>query len=411
MKFKQSFLIGVAVVLLHFIITTSVVGQHSVILPDSPPTPPLPYVAEKDHYSGPACVQMILNSCPDLTKRQYHSQDNIYASILIHNDEPTSWFSDPSGIEGALEDPVFFPCGSWIDYSNVTKSYVLGKMLYYMNTQRYLTPVSIGNGEHWVIVIGYQTDAVPPITGSVTLHNVLYYDPQVGTLSPFGWVSGTAWLNTSEFWGTSHSKPGSSWNNKFISVIEPPEVNIEILVVDWIVSGPILPPIRIERNVYQWLEEIRTRGLLPGPFKELDEYIRIEKPILVKAEDYSYYLVSFKNRHFAAIFNAYNGSFEEIRYFREPQNYVADLQTMTTRINQTFSSYKAELVKLAAPNLRYDPKLAMVGRFSPTWEVEAEIKNARGKKQKMPILLNATGKVIKGVETVKKDYMLEMKKR
>lgn len=42
-------------------------SAYSLMLPDSPPSPALPYLAAQDHYSGPACVQMILNSCPNVS--------------------------------------------------------------------------------------------------------------------------------------------------------------------------------------------------------------------------------------------------------------------------------------------------------------------------------------------------------
>lgn len=104
MKAKHVLLVGLTAALLLPTLATRPAAAYSVLLPDVQPSPSLPYVAEKDHYSGPAGIQMILNSCPNTAARHYHDQDNMYISIMLHNAEPATWFSDPSGIKGALED-------------------------------------------------------------------------------------------------------------------------------------------------------------------------------------------------------------------------------------------------------------------------------------------------------------------
>lgn len=399
MKIKYILLMIMAVGLSPLMFTATAVA-YSLMLPDTPCDPPLCYTAEADHYSGPACVQMVLNACPDPSARHYNDQDDIYTSILSHNAEPTMWFSDPSGVEGALEDPVFSPCGNWVDYSSMDNNYVLGKMFYWMKTTRYLSPASVGSSEHWVTIVGYHTDVEPPYSGPVTLIDIFFCDPLPGNQSSV-WVSGTLWLNNPEYWGVPLNKPGSSWHNKYIAIIEPPGARPRVIVPRWILEGRILPVETIERYLYRWLEEVREKQLAQGPFKILQEDIRIDRPILVKTPKYSYYLIPFRNRRLAAIFNAYNGSFEEFRYFQKPQRYIIDPTTINTRLRKTLRAYQAEIIKISTLELRYDPELALVGRFSPIWEVQAVVRDAKGKDHELPISLNIGGEVISGLERLR----------
>lgn len=400
MRTKKVFLMCLAVGIFYFLFFANAYA-YFLMLPIMPPSPPFPYTAEKDHYSGPACVQMILNSCPDIAERNFHSQDDIYSSILAHNIEPSIWFSDPKGIEGALEDSIFSPCGNWVDYSNTDKNYVLGKMLYYLKAQQYLTPVSVGENERWVVVFGYETDVEPSSpSSSVTLLNVFYYDPIPGSQA-YGWKSGTAWLNTVDCWGVPLNKPGSSWHNKYIAVIEPPEVSIKVIVRRWVLKGRILPLERIEQYFRRWLNYVRQKELARGPFEILSKDVKAEKPILVKTPKYSYYLVPFKDRRLAAIFNAYDGSFEEFRYFQKPRRYTVDRKIIKNRLSDILRTYKAEVTEIQAPSPLYDPELALAGRFSPTWQVQAIVKDARGISHKLLISVDDAGKVVRGLKKIK----------
>ena len=45
-------------------LTSSDLTQHDFLPESVPADPPLPYVAEQDHYGGPATLQMVLNACP-----------------------------------------------------------------------------------------------------------------------------------------------------------------------------------------------------------------------------------------------------------------------------------------------------------------------------------------------------------
>ncbi len=397
MKTKMILAGALASVLLSLVLAVDA-GAYNVLLPDDICSPATPYLAEQDHYSGPACVQMALNCCPTVTQRTLHTQNALYTSILTHNSEPPAlgWFSDPAGIEDTLEDPALAPCGHWVDMSDTDKAKVLGRVLYWLKTQRYFTPVSIGAGEHWVNVIGYQSNVEPSSSSStVTLTDIFFYDPLPGGSSS-GWVSGTTWLTAAEYWGVSHNRTGSAWHGKYIAIVEPPPVNIQVVADDWVLTGPVLPPDTILHRVRQWLATVPNTET-PGPFEALRQDAQPRQPLLVTAEDYSYYLVELEDRRFAAVFNAYDGSFEEIRAFDQPRPTFFDPEPVADRLQAALRDYGVEPLSVQAPLLAHRGEVSPAGRISPRWELSARVRDAEGAKT-VTFRLNAAGQVVTGLD-------------
>lgn len=368
------------------------------MLPDDPCSPGLPYLAEQDNYGAAACVQMALNACPDVLARNYLDQDAIFASITAHNTETTWVTGDPSGVRGALEDSIFSPCGNWLNRSNTNKSTVLGEMLCWMCSFRYLTPVSIGSSEHWVIVYGCETDANPcPSSTPVTLLKVFYYDPIDASDNM---VSGIVWEGDSAHWGVPLNKPTSSWHNHYLAVIEPPAYPVVVRVPEWVLSGPVLSIAKIKDYCHRWLKEQQIPDHAGRAFAVLKEPLEIDTPILVDADTYKYYLITFKNRRVVAVFNAYSGSFEEFRQFKQPQNYILDPKTIRKNLAKTFEKYKTKNFKIQEPQFKYRSALVQTGRISPTWQAAASVTDFYGKKHELTVSLNSAGQVIKGLETL-----------
>ncbi|UCH93714.1 MAG: hypothetical protein JSV88_26075 [Candidatus Aminicenantes bacterium] len=375
---------------------------YSVLLPDVMPPETLPYIATADHYNGAACVQMALNTCPNVVERQYHpDQLYLYNQILSHDAELGLWFSNPEGLRATLMDSYLTPCGNWVDYSNSDRDSVIGAMLYWLDHSRYLVPVSITDAEKWVAVCGFHSDVQPTTTTyDVELYRVFLYDPTPGATFPFAMVDASVWESDAQYWEVPFNNPASSWHDKYIAIIEPPPVNIKVKIPEWVLEGPILPVEDIRKAFYGWLEEVRREDIAKGPFEILAKPHEIGKPFLVDAGKYKYYMVPFKDRRLVATFNAYNGRFEEFRQFKQPQNYILDSKTIRKNLAKTFKKYKTKDFKIQKPQFKYRSALAQTGRFSPTWQVAANVTDVKGKKHELTVSLNSAGHVIKGLEAL-----------
>lgn len=407
--FVQQFFTVLAVLAISLAFPTAS-GAYERILPIVPPPAPfpggplLPYEMISDLHSGPACIQMTLNSCPKIAQRKYHeNQKDLLELISDNNPEPGMWFSSPAGMLAALMEPSLSPCGSWIDSSNSNRETAINELVYYMEKYRYLSPVSISKKEYWVAVCGFVTDK-DPTTGTpqkpAILESIYWYDPKPGGEEGYNITSGALWKSLDEFWGVPHDKLGSRWHNKYIAIVEPPQAEVHITIPEWKKEGPILAVEHIETKFYRWLEKVKSENLAIGPFKSLARTQKMGTPLLVNAGEYQYYIVPFKNRRMAAIFNAYSGEFEEFRQFRQPLKYVMDPKRIRQNLKKTLGKYKVKNIDIKAPEFKYRRNLASVRRFSPTWQVKANVTDINGKKHTLDVVLDNAGQVFRGLDVL-----------
>jgi hypothetical protein len=47
---------------------------------------------------------------------------------------------------------------------------------------------------------------------------------------------------------------------------------------------------------------------------------------------------------------------------------------------------------------RYNPREAQAGRFSPTWQVQTQLRDYLGRPRELEMVLNSEGRIIKGLE-------------
>lgn len=405
MKSANVFRTALVAVVLQSVIASPALAfyWYDFLLPETPSAPPLPYLAKNgmDHYSGPACVQMALNACPNPLSRGYHSQDDIYASIMAHNAEPTAWFSNPIGMRGALEDPMFSGCGYWLDKSSTDKHAVLGKVLSWMRLYEYLTPVSIGKNEHWVVIFGCRTDLpsdIWPFGQVVLVHSLLFYDPLAADgPSAFNMVGTGVWLNDAAYWGGPHKKPGSGWHNKYLAVIDPPG-QIQLAAEPLLREGPILPAEEISERFRVWVDEMRGTDIAehyPEAFGDMGAV----RPADVDAGDYVYYIVSSDDQRTAVIFNAYDASFEEMRYSPQPHQMIADQGLAREALSEALLILGVEVLDISTPTLHYDPELAPIRRFTPVWKAQVVAQDDRGGFE-TEVIMDYSGAVLSGLEVI-----------
>lgn len=375
---------------------------YSKYLPATAPSPPLPYVADTDYYSGPASVQMALNSCPDTTARNYVPQSTIYSVITAHNSE-VGWYCDPNGVEAALEkDFAYSSCGTWSDVSSTVQNDALVSMLYWIDRREYLAAASIGSSEHWVAVAGFAIDgaSAPPSSGTVVLQWICLHDPIASTPSSC-MVSGSTWLTDPFYWGTPHNRPGSSWDNKYIAVVEPPGADVQVISEEPLREGQILDQEVVAEIFLETLYSMRrTKGcpsqiLFQYPLNEL----KLHTPLLVDAGGYQYYWIPTEHpSQLAAVVNAYDGSIEEIRAFEQEQRYILDPNRISAIFEEAISRHIPSLLAISHPQLVHRPALSQIGRTAPIWEALAIFEDTKGEVQELPLHLSIAGETIRRAE-------------
>jgi len=376
-------------------------GQY-VLTRSVPPLPPVspayPYSADYDWYSGAAAVQMALNGCASSSARTLIPQTTIYNEIQSYNSEggALGWYCDPSGVEGALEADVYYSsCGCWSDVSDANRQSVLESTLYWIDTLKYPAVVSIGAYEHWVAVTGFKvTSTASDIwSGTITLDQICYHDPLASNPSTCI-VSGATWLSDVTLWGTSHSRPGSAWDNEYIAIVEPPEIEpLEIVVEPHPQQGELIPQEQIAEQFTEWfymLPKAETCGS-DFPLVDIAEEVRWNDPILVEipSTDARYYWISaMEPSQLVAIVNPFDSTVEEFRVFEREQNYVVDGGQIAEHMVDTLRESGARVLNVEQPRLVFSDEFAGLGRCQPVWQAHADIVTVEGVSDR--VLVNIT---------------------
>jgi hypothetical protein len=367
-------------------------------------------------WCGPATAQMIIENdsrsgCPSTIL-----QEDLW-TIIQDNRVDHLWDTDPIGMEKALE--LSCTGWSWVPVSDTNKSRFMHSVAYFI--QKYDYPAALvldtnphssypAHAEHWVDVLSVITDQDPttaPPGTTVGLEYVFYVDPSppvLGDNAIIELVSGSTWLSRL----AKVDKPTSTYHDRFVAVIEPPEVKGMVAVKREPTSGEIIPPKRAVE-----LAMSRLRGLLSDqrasrmlarhdlsrvmkryglpsrrPMENLERARPLE-PLLVNRKRAAYYVVPlsfegsrFTNHAHAAIaINAYDGSFQELGLF-EPTRYPSKKKMLElTRKHPRLRQEKVLGIELVYPDATPEAH-----RLMPLWKVRTE---------KRQILLTNQGEVIK----------------
>jgi hypothetical protein len=373
---------------------------YSLMLPNPMPAPALPYCSAADGWGGAAVVEMAANSCAGAAGRKHLAQADIWASIQAHNKvgEPApGWYSDPQGVAGALEDGAFGICGGWHDASDTDRSKVLGKMLFWLRSYKYLGLVSTGSFEHWQVLRGFWTDVEPTsTTTTVTLHEVYLYDPDYPCDTKI--VSGGAFLSSALYWGVPVDRPGSAWHGHYVAVGEPPTLNIRVRVRELATTGTIIPFTGVLPKLRAWArdsEVARELGLPAAADGAIEQ-------VLVKQAHGSYYLTTLRlgdGRQAEVILNAYTGDFEEMRVTPVARTLRQSDTQLREVLQAQLAPARLRLSSVAAAEYTLDPKLAGLDRYEPVQRVRVRLAGPQGGGEtERTLVLDRAGDVLKGLE-------------
>jgi hypothetical protein len=301
------------------------------------------YGQEKCTWCGAASGQMSRNGYPNPAQRLFYAQVDVWNTIQSYNSTlpaDSGWATDPLGLVGALQN-LARPAGvDWVAFVNPSRDYVMFETLFWMNIEKYPSPVLVNQGGHWVVIVGWTTD-VEPVTGSSpVLQSIHFHDPEphnVGTdtnMTAAQWYAGP-WNGPVQYAG--------SWLNDYVAVVEPPTSEGAVSVKQIKRTGTkLLSPEEALEKAHGIIEE---RKLAEHPQYALlaREDVAASTPMLVREELADskarnvphYYIVGYGLRGEAAergdrlvrtvvLVNAYTGAMEEVTTFGRPIRYLPE---------------------------------------------------------------------------------------
>jgi len=350
---------------------------------------------------------MAMNGYPPGATSCYIDQTTIWNYIQANNLEGglgpwgIGWYSDPYAMTKALND-LCRPSGGWHDVSNTDKNTVLYKLLRWMASYKYPSPICIGTSDHWVLLVDYKTNDDPRVVTDTELLRIGFKDPE----GYYENAPDDIFLTDSNRWGHPCNTYGcgQKWKNKYIGIGEPPAEAGRIHVRRISRIGKKLIPVESAVSIAQkFLSEFshKRSELLLKHFKGTRPW----HPMLVRElpsmqpkteaqEGIRYYLIPFGQRYevdssgtslarFAVVVNAYTGRTEGLTVFSKPVRYLEQRNALRIAKNNIRPSIRrterieAELVFL--------PLHPNVTRAQPAWRIATKERE---------LLITQTGKVI-----------------
>ncbi len=348
---------------------------------------------EMCYWCGAASAQMTRDGYPTPADRVYYTQSYLWNVIQAWNSTlpaDAGWATDPTGLRGCLQSLSSAPV-DWVAYVNPSASAVMFFMLYWMNVERFPSPVLVNQGGHWVVVVGWETDVEPTAGSSPTLQTIRFYDPEPHNQGTDTTMSGSQWYAGP--WNGSVIYSGT-WLNDYVAVVEPPIPKGEVRIVTVERTGTkLLTPAQATEYAGRWIGEMRLHErpqyhLLRHPDVQSHTplLVREHTPQPVRGEPFKipertphYYIVPFGmksevGRHGAplvrvcVLVNAYSGAFEEVTTFGAPVQYLTHDEALNV-VASALHVDRQEL-KQAKATLMFQPGEITHVRTYPFWQVE-----------------------------------------
>jgi hypothetical protein len=351
------------------------------------------YHQQDPAWCGAACVQMIRDGYPDPADRRCYEQPEIWDIIQCHESEDSSdvavnWASDPRGVAGCLQSLDNPPGVEWVESVDVKRNAVLFDILYWMNLREYPCAVLVNGGDHWVVIVRFETD-VEPVEGSTPqLKLITFYNPQpvlqnraITVMKGARWLSGPMQDPVPD--------PGS-WQGQFVAVLEPRgrrrQEEVQMKVEQQVTGGELLSPSEATDAAKKQVAELKLAEQSPFSLLGRDDVGPLE-PVLVRDEQpggldeggaNQYYSVPFgfeadsaeqgaQAMRVCVLVNAYSGEFEEATAFDEPVRYLSKEEVLQIVAQET--SQKHLDPAGAEVTLMFRPSQITQTRAWPFWQV------------------------------------------
>jgi hypothetical protein len=369
------------------------------------------YGSDNPNWGGAACCQMAMDGYPSGATSCYINQTTIWNYIQAHNKEPGyspsswdyGWYADPYAVTKALND-LCPPQHSWVDVSGTNKETVLYTLFRYMANYQYASLICTWMHDYWATLVYYKTSDDPRAVSNPTLERVGWYEPYYsswlgGPQCDYKEVDGSVWMSAPTYWGlpcdqvnvAGESLCGQIWNNKWVGIGEPPEVegSVQVEVVSRVGDTLISPAdasgiaqkfvVERRREKSDFLQRRLTgaRPAEPMLARELSVGLEEQK----REREVRYYIVPFTQGYevdrtgaclarFSVLVNAYTGRFEQLCVFPRPVRYLSE-EDVTQLLSRDLRLSPHEAQRFET-ELVFQPLHPYVSSALPAWQIAYE---------------------------------------
>jgi hypothetical protein len=335
-------------------------------------TPVTPRAEEALTWCGAATGEMVVGAYPSGSCSPV--QADVWDAIQTNKVEP-SWDTDPAGLKEAMMTLCPPPGGGhWVVFSNTNASTLMYSVAFWMRRNSFPVAAVLNTDAHnaigahqeqWVAIKGIVTDVDPLTSSSVTLKYIFIVQqaPVFGDPAVERFITGSQWYSEFE----AVTKAASTYNGKFVAVIEPPPSTGTLKAKLRLVTGTILSAQRILPLLQRSLRNSEVARL--ELFRDLVR-LQPQTPVLVNPERGAYYIVPFgtpgKPATMAALVNAYDGELLEVARLR-PRPVPSEREAIQ-RALRLVGRDKSKEPPAAKATLVYEGGLP----YYPSWRVNVD---------------------------------------
>jgi hypothetical protein len=174
------------------------------------------FAQNKGFFCGEAIAEMARDGYPDPSNRVYYAQDDLRNNIGAHNSAANGdlhrWSTDPKGLRGCLQSLSAEPV-NWVEFHTTGREDAEKFLQRSIQSTQFPAGVLIRAGEHWVLVVGYETKV--DATGTETLKFIHFYDPEPVGIGTDRTIHASTWSGSKYF---VRVKTSGTWKGKFVVV-------------------------------------------------------------------------------------------------------------------------------------------------------------------------------------------------
>lgn len=175
----------------------------------------------KGFFCGEATAEMARDGYPDASNRVYYTQDDLRNNIDAHNSTANGdlgqWSTDPKGLSDCLQSLSTEPV-NWVEFDTTSREDAEMFLQQSIQNTQFPAGVLIRAGEHWVLVVGYETEV--DANGKEKLKFVHFYDPEPVGIGTDRTLHASTWSGSRYF---VRVKTSGTWKGKFVVVGQQPE--------------------------------------------------------------------------------------------------------------------------------------------------------------------------------------------